>query len=92
MVRRAGEMVLVGIYPESIPIDATRQVVRQMKCIKGSYGASSLDWGRVLRLLSSRKLNLQPLISAVLPLEEAREGFENLRHKKALKIILRPDA
>jgi len=90
MLRRAGQMVLVGIYPEAIPLDATHQVVRQMKTIKGSYGGASLDWDRVLKLVAAKKLNLPPLISEVLPLERAEEGFEAVRKKESLKVLLRP--
>jgi threonine dehydrogenase-like Zn-dependent dehydrogenase len=89
MVRRAGEMILVGIYPGPIPVDATHQMVRQMKVIKGSYGGASLDWDRVLKLVAARKLNLAPLISRVLPLERAGEGFEALLNREALKVILK---
>jgi len=90
MLRKAGELVLVGIYPEAIPIDATHQVVRQMKSIKGSYGGASLDWDRVLNLMATKRINLQPLISAILPLERAQEGFEAIRRKEALKVLLKP--
>jgi threonine dehydrogenase-like Zn-dependent dehydrogenase len=91
MLRRAGEMILVGIYPGPIPVDATHQMVRQMKVLKGSYGGASLDWDRVLKLMAARKLNLAPLISRVLPLERAREGFEAVLNREALKIILKTD-
>ena len=91
MLRKAGEMILVGIYPEPIPVDATHQMVRQMKSIKGSYGGAPLDWDRVLNLMASRKLNVAPLISNILPLERASEGFEGVLRKEALKILLRPN-
>jgi L-iditol 2-dehydrogenase len=84
-------MVLVGIYPEAIPVDATHQLVRQMKSIKGSYGGAPLDWDRVLSLVASKKLNLRPLISQILPLEEAEKGFEAVLRKEALKVILKPN-
>lgn len=90
MLRKAGEMVLVGIYPEAIPIDATHQLVRQMKSIRGSYGGASLDWDRVLNLVAAKKLNLKPLISEVIPLERAQRGFEIVARKEALKVILQP--
>jgi L-iditol 2-dehydrogenase len=90
MLRRFGDLVLVGIYPEAIPVDATRQMVRQMKTIKGSYGGASLDWDRVLNLLSAGKIQLKPLISEIMSLAEAEKGFEKLRRKEALKILLRP--
>jgi alcohol dehydrogenase/L-iditol 2-dehydrogenase len=61
-----------------------------MKTIKGSYGGPSLDWDRVLNLVSTGRVQLKPLISEVMPLQEAKEGFEKLRKKEALKILLRP--
>jgi len=90
MLRRFGALVLVGIYPDNIPVDATRQMVRQMKTIRGSYGGASLDWDRVLSLMAARKLQVAPLISNILPLERASEGFEAVLRKEALKILLRP--
>jgi L-iditol 2-dehydrogenase len=90
MLRRFGDLVLVGIYPDAIPVDATRQMVRQMKTIKGSYGGASLDWDRVLNLVSAGRIRLKPLISEIRPLQKALEGFEKLRRREALKILLRP--
>jgi L-iditol 2-dehydrogenase len=90
MLRRFGEMILVGIYPEKISIDATQQLVRPMKSIKGSYGGASLDWDRILKLVRAKKINLKPLISEIIPLEDAKKGFEILRKKEALKVLLRP--
>ena len=90
MLRRFGDLVLVGIYPDVISIDATRQMVRQMKTIKGSYGGASLDWDRVLNLVAAGRIRLKPLISEILPLPKAEEGFEKLRRKEALKILLKP--
>jgi len=91
MLRKAGEMILVEIYPEPIPVDATHQMVRQMKTIRGSYGGAPLDWDRVLGLMAGGKLHVGPLITSILPLERAPEGFETVLQKKALKILLRPD-
>jgi 2-desacetyl-2-hydroxyethyl bacteriochlorophyllide A dehydrogenase len=90
MLRRGGEMILVGIYSEPIPMDATHHLVRQMKTVKGSYGGASLDWGRVLNLMASRRLDLRPLISEVIPLERAQDAFEMARQKDALKVLLKP--
>jgi L-iditol 2-dehydrogenase len=90
MLRRFGEMILVGIYPEKISIDATQQLVRPMKSIKGSYGGASLDWDRVLNLVAAKRINLRPLISQMMALPDAQEGFEKLRRKEALKILLKP--
>jgi 2-desacetyl-2-hydroxyethyl bacteriochlorophyllide A dehydrogenase len=91
LLRKFGELILVGIYPDSIPFDATRQIVRPIRTIKGSWGSDPLDWDRVLAMLAGRKLNFQPLISKVLPLEQGAEGFEIIRRREGLKILLRPE-
>jgi threonine 3-dehydrogenase len=92
MVRRGGRLVLVGIYPDAVPVDATREVVRQMKSIHGAYGGASLDFDRVLALMAEGRLDVGPLVSEVLPLGDAVRGFELLRTKQAFKVLLRPEA
>jgi 2-desacetyl-2-hydroxyethyl bacteriochlorophyllide A dehydrogenase len=92
LLRKGGTLVLVGIYPEPLRVDATRDIVRQMKSIRGSYGGSSADFDRVLALMASRQLDVRPLISEVLPLAEATRGFELLRRKEAFKVLLRPES
>ncbi|MCX5909018.1 MAG: alcohol dehydrogenase catalytic domain-containing protein [Deltaproteobacteria bacterium] len=90
MLRPTGELILVGIYSEPIPFDGTRQIVRPIRTIKGSWGAASQDWDRVLTMLANKKLNLQPLISKVLPVEQASEGFETIRRREGLKVLFKP--
>lgn len=63
---------------------------RQMKAIKGSFGGSSLDWDRILNLVSAKKVNLGRLMSPIPPLEEAEKDFETVRRTEVLKVILRP--
>lgn len=90
MLRSTGELVMVGIYSEPIPLDGTRQIVRPVRTIKGSWGAASQDWDRVLAMLAAKKLNLSPLISKVLAMEKAAEGFESARRRQVLKVLFRP--
>ena len=90
LLRKGGTLVLVGIYPEALAFDATREIVRQMKSIRGSYGGSSADFDRVLALMATRQLDVRGLISEVLPLDDAPRGFELLRRKEAFKVLLRP--
>jgi threonine dehydrogenase-like Zn-dependent dehydrogenase len=90
MLRPTGELILVGIYSDHIPFDGTRQIVRPIRTIKGSWGAASPDWTRVLTLLAAKKLNFQPLISKILPVAQATEGFEMIRRREGLKVLFQP--
>lgn len=90
MLRKTGELILVGIYAKNIPLDATHQLVRSMRTIKGAYGAASLDWDRVLNLAATKRIKLAPLISDVMPLEKAQNAFEIACRREGLKVILKP--
>lgn len=89
VLRKGGDLILVGIYPRPIPFDATHHIVRQMKSIKGSYSGPRPD--RVLDLLARGELDLKPLASEILPLSDAGRGFEMARDTNNLKILMRPE-
>jgi threonine dehydrogenase-like Zn-dependent dehydrogenase len=61
-----------------------------MRTIKGAYGAASLDWDRVLNLAATKRIKLDPLISEVMPLEQAQNAFEIACRREGLKLILKP--
>ena len=90
ILRKGGTLVAFGIYPENISVDFTRRVVREMKVIRGVYGASRLAWSKVLDFMASGQLRVAPLITHRLPLEKADEGFQACLAKKAMKVILLP--
>jgi len=90
MLRKGGTMVVFGIYPEEIPVDFTRRVVREMKVIRGVYGASRLAWSKVLPFMASGQIRVAPLITHRLPLEQVDDGFRACQERKAMKVILLP--
>jgi threonine dehydrogenase-like Zn-dependent dehydrogenase len=90
MLRKGGDLVAVGIYPENIPIDMTRKVVREMKSIRGVFGGSRLAWSRSLLLMGSGEIRVAPLITHRLRLEQAEEGFSACVAKEAMKVIFFP--
>ena len=88
VLSKGGDLILVGIYPEPVTFDATHHIVRQIKSIKGSYAGPNTD--QVLTLIEKGDLDLKPLISEILPLRSAIDGFELARDKSSLKVLLRP--
>lgn len=90
MLRKGGDLIAVGIYPEDIAVDASRKLVREMKAIRGVFGGSRLSWDRSLNLMASGQIKLAPLITHRLPITKAEEGFHACLEKKAMKVILSP--
>ena len=57
--------------------------------ISYSFGATFRAWKSALELMGQEKINLKPLITHTIPLEEFRKGFELLENKEALKVIMK---
>lgn len=55
---------------------------------RASGGAVS--WQRAIKILATGKMNLEPLITHELPIEEWEKGFELCENKQGVKVILRP--
>ena len=77
-VRRGGRVVLVGFHASAPEFDF-RQITGGEKTVIGSIGADPGDYRRAVELIGSGKVNVKPLISAVVPLERAIEdGYEHM--------------
>jgi L-iditol 2-dehydrogenase len=90
-VRKGGSVGLIGnLTPEvQLPLQAvvTREITLFGSC------ASSGEYPACLDLIARGTIQVEPLISAVAPLDEAAEWFQRLYHGKdgAMKVIVRPE-
>ena len=68
-----------------------QQLIARELTITGSY-ASAGEFSRCIDLIASGKINVEPLISEVLPLEEGPGAFKRLlkAEENLLKIVLEP--
>ena len=58
--------------------------------VKGSWGTLRTSWKLAIKLISLKKLQVKPLISAILPLEQWEKGFQLMESKEAIKVLLIP--
>jgi L-iditol 2-dehydrogenase len=89
-VRKQGTLAPLGVYPGVIETDFRSVMMKELTVI-GSYGYVWTSWQRTVKLLAERKVNLEPLISHELPLEQFRRGFEETQNGAAIKVILNPE-
>jgi L-iditol 2-dehydrogenase len=90
MVRRLGQITLVGIQSGQVPLDLNRILFKEAT-VKGSASNTWIDWERALKLMSRRELRSDLLITHRLPLGDWEEGFRLARERKAIKVILHPE-
>ena len=90
IVRINGRICALGLTGEKnipFPWDAAL-----LKAVDLNFSASSnwTSWKRALSILSSGKINVDPLITRTFPLDQWQEAFDLLRRMEAIKILLIP--
>jgi len=92
MLRPNGKLILVGIPSDKgIGVPYVPIYGKELQVI-GSRTYFMKDFAEAIRLLNSKKINIKPIISLILPLERFAEGVENLEKEpeKYVKILIRP--
>lgn len=91
-VKPGGRLVMAGIYEKSIQIDPNEIVSKELNVTGiNTYNRSDLE--ESIELMAAGRIDVTPLISHVLPVDEAPKGFEMLTSPEvqAVKILIKPD-
>jgi threonine 3-dehydrogenase len=92
MLRAGGRISLLGLPEQPVTLDLVPDVIFKGATVQGIYGRRMYDtWYRMLGLLKAGRLNLEPIISARLPLDDFARAFELLSKGEASKILLYPN-
>ena len=86
---KRGRYCQMGLFGKPIEIDLEQIAYKELK-VSGFISQKWTAWQTALRLLKERKVNLEPLISQELPLEDWKFGFESKEKGSVLKTILYP--
>lgn len=86
-MNHGGKVALLGIPPGDMAID-WNQVIFKGLVIKGIYGREMFEtWYKMAALIQSG-LDLTPMITHSLPIDEFQQGFDIMRSGKSGKVIL----
>jgi L-iditol 2-dehydrogenase len=88
--RKGGTVTLIGNIAATVSIPLQKVVTRQIR-LQGSC-ASAGEYPEAIELISSGKIQVEPLISAVAPLAEGQMWFDRLhaREPGLMKVVLDP--
>ncbi|WP_280151560.1 alcohol dehydrogenase catalytic domain-containing protein [Piscinibacter sp. XHJ-5] len=90
LLRRNGIVVVTGIHARPLQLDLTT-LVRKQQQLRGSFRPPESDWPQALALMNELGEDMAQMVSHVLPLSRAHEGFALAHGKQASKVLLRPD-
>ncbi len=90
VTKTGGHIIAVGNLEKTAEFNLQELVARELT-FRGSY-ASSGEFRDCIELVASGKINVEPLISDVLPLEDGPRAFDRLlkAEENLLKIVLEP--
>lgn len=90
-LRKGGRCALVGLPSEPVRLDLGPDVVFKEATIIGIHGREMFrTWTRMLQLLASGLLHVDPVVTHEMPLERCAEGLALLESGKGGKVILVP--
>ncbi|OPY76646.1 MAG: Sorbitol dehydrogenase [Syntrophorhabdus sp. PtaU1.Bin058] len=88
IVKRGGQIGVIGLSPEGMFNPYV--IVDKELTIHGSFRRQPSTWFRAIKLVASKVIDTRPIITHVLPLQRAEEGFRTLLRKEGLKVVLVP--
>jgi len=104
MVRNGGWITVIGLWgvPFSVNLD---KVPYNNLTVRGSWGWDGMEyadqavrmatgwhsWERALRIMAMGKIQLEPIVTRNITMEEWRGAFEALEAKREIKVMLYPN-
>ncbi|QOR72826.1 zinc-binding dehydrogenase [Ruania alkalisoli] len=89
-VRRGGRYVQIGQRGDAVPINLALASFHEL-IITGGFASTPESWDRAMRLLDSRLIDLEPLVSRRYSLRDWQEALDAVRGSAGVKQLLCPD-
>jgi L-iditol 2-dehydrogenase len=87
--RRGGRYVQVGVFGRPVTVPLDRVFEKELVVTSGS-ASTPRSWRRAVALIEQRSVELEPLVSDVVPLTAWERAFADLRAGRALKVVFDP--
>ncbi len=87
--RRGARYVQIGVFgkPVTVPLD---NVFQKELVVTSGFASTPRSWRRAMTLIETRRVELEPLVSEVVPLDDWERVFADLRAGKGIKIVFDP--
>jgi 6-hydroxycyclohex-1-ene-1-carbonyl-CoA dehydrogenase len=88
-LRRGGRLCVVGFSPEEVPFAVAKLMYYEVEVV-GALGCPTVEYPRLVELVRQGRLQLGPMVTARLPLEDINDAFDLLRRGEGLRSIVLP--
>ncbi len=91
IIRKGGRFIQAGIVLHPIELNFNELLFNKELTLIGSRTQKPSSWDKAIQLVDEEKVNLDKLVSDVLPLSNWKEGFKRAREKNSVKVVLQPE-
>jgi L-iditol 2-dehydrogenase len=85
LASKGGQIIVLGIFPEEVPI-AVSDLVRRQVSLRGSYGSAWKHYEEAIRLLKHKTVRADSIVSHQFSLEQGDEAFQMAKAKTGSKV------
>lgn len=86
-VKAGGLLCQVGYTHHNVAVNAGRLMFREIE-IKGSLGCRPVDYPKIIEMVRTGKIQLEPVVTHKFKLEEINDAFDVMRKGEALRSII----
>ena len=91
MITNGGRVSILSLPTKRVSLDVTNDIVFKGVEVQGITGRKMYEtWQQVSRLLQSKQVDVRPMITHHLKLEDFEQGFELMNEGKCGKVVLHP--
>ena len=87
--RRGGRFVQIGLRGAAVSVPWDEICFRELIVTSG-FASTPASWRRALALIEARAVELEPLVTEVVPLEDWERAFRASRNAEGVKYVLDP--
>ena len=86
---RGARYVQVGVFGKlvTVPLD---NVFQKELVVTSGFASTPRSWRRAMTLIETRRVELAPLVSEIVALDDWERAFADLRACKGIKIVFDP--
>jgi 6-hydroxycyclohex-1-ene-1-carbonyl-CoA dehydrogenase len=89
LLRRGGKLCVIGYSADQVTISAAKLMYFELEVI-GSLGCGGGDYPEIIKLVEAGRINLDPIISGTVPLEDINDGLDKLRNGIGVRWVVTP--
>ncbi len=89
LLRRGGRLCVIGYSADQLTISAAKLMYFELEVI-GSLGCGGGDYAEIIRLVEAGRIDLDPVISGTVALDDINDGLDNLRNGVGVRWVVTP--